>query len=104
MRKVLLVVVVLVAIIAIYFIVTGRASVEQTRGGELPNISAEGGQLPAFDVDVNTAGVEADADRAGDEIEGAAKDVGNAVRDIDAPKVNVPDVDADVDIRTRNNN
>jgi hypothetical protein len=95
MRKVLLIILALVAIIAVYFLVTGRANVDQTREGELPNVSAEGGQLPAFDVDVNTAGIERDVEKAGDAIEGAAKDVGNAVEDVDVPRVDV-DVDADV--------
>ncbi len=96
MRKLLLIILAIVAVIAIYFLVTGRASVDQTREAELPNVSAEGGQLPTFDVDVNAAGVERDVEKAGDAIEGAAKDVGNAVEDIDVPKVDV-DVDADVD-------
>lgn len=52
MRKVL-VLLAIVVLVAIVLFATGFWSVDQTKKGELPdvNISAEGGQLPAFDVD-----------------------------------------------------
>ncbi|WP_245409661.1 hypothetical protein [Allosphingosinicella vermicomposti] len=52
MRKVL-VLLAIVVIVAIVLFATGFWKVDQTKEGALPdvNISAEGGQLPAFDVD-----------------------------------------------------
>ncbi|WP_226372616.1 hypothetical protein [Allosphingosinicella flava] len=52
MRKILILLAILV-IVAIILFATGFWKVDQTREGALPdvNVSASGGQLPAFDVD-----------------------------------------------------
>jgi hypothetical protein len=51
-RKILAILAIIVVIVIILF-ATGFWSVDQTREGELPDVdvSAEGGQLPAFDPD-----------------------------------------------------
>ena len=65
---IIVVVVILVAIAAFAF---GLVDVRQTRDARLPEVRAEGGQLPAFNV--NTARVE----------------VGKKTTDIEVPKVEV---------------
>ena len=52
MRKVLILLAIIV-VVAIILFATGFWSVNQTQEGALPdvNVSAEGGQLPEFDVD-----------------------------------------------------
>jgi hypothetical protein len=51
-RKVLAVLAVIILVVIVLF-ATGFWSINQTREGELPDVkvSAEGGQLPAFDAD-----------------------------------------------------
>lgn len=51
-RKVLAVLAIIILVVIVLF-ASGFWSVNQTREGELPNVdvSAEGGQLPAFDAD-----------------------------------------------------
>ena len=97
MRKALIVLLIIV-VIGIILIATGYLNINQTRDAELPNVSAEGGQLPAFDVDTNAAALEESAEDVG----GALKDAGNAIENVDAPDVDVkrenktltvPDVD-----------
>ncbi len=97
MRRLILIILAIVVIVVIYFLATGRMNIDQTRNAEIPNISAEGGQLPAFDVDVNAAGIEAAADNAAATVSGAAEQAGEAVQN-----VNVPDVDVDVDANANN--
>lgn len=51
-RKILAILAIIVVVVIILF-ATGFWDVQQTQEGELPNVdvSAEGGELPAFDVD-----------------------------------------------------
>lgn len=66
-----LIIVVVVILAAIAAFALGLVDVRQTRDARLPEVKAEGGQLPAFDV--NTAKVE----------------VGKKTTDIEVPKVEV---------------
>jgi hypothetical protein len=50
MARIILIILVLAALVLIILFATGRFNVDQTRPAQLPKISAEGGQLPAFDV------------------------------------------------------
>jgi len=99
MRRVLVILAIIIVVVLI-LMATGILNINQTRNAELPNFSSEGGQLPAFDVDTNGAALEDVADDVGNAVEGA----GEAIRNVDAPDVDVktetknvevPDVDVE---------
>ena len=92
MSRPILILLAVVALILVVLLATGVLNVDQTRQAEVPDISAEGGQLPTFDVDTNGAAL----DELGDDISGAADDAADAVRNVD--------VDADVDVDTNTAN
>ena len=93
MRKVLIILAIIL-VIAIILIATGYLNINQTRNAELPNVSAEGGQLPTFDVDTNAAALEDTAQDVG----GAVKDAGNAIENVDAPDVDVKTEEKTVEV------
>lgn len=92
MSRPILILLAIVALILVVLLATGVLNVDQTRQAEIPNISAEGGQLPTFDVDTNGAALE----ELGDDISGAADDAVDTVENVD--------VDADVDVDTNTAN
>jgi hypothetical protein len=53
MSRTILVILAIAALVLIALLATGIIDINQTKEGELPdvNVSAEGGQVPAFDVD-----------------------------------------------------
>jgi hypothetical protein len=57
MARIILIILALAALVLIILFATGRFNVDQTRPAQLPKISAEGGQLPAFDVQTNNLNV-----------------------------------------------
>ena len=103
MSRPILILLAIVALVLVVLLATGVLNVDQTRNAEIPNISAEGGQLPTFDVDTNGAALDdlgddisGAADQAADEVSGAADDAADSVRNVD--------VDADVDVDTNTAN
>ena len=92
MSRPILILLAIVALVLVVLLATGVLNVDQTRNAEIPDISAEGGQLPTFDVDTNGAAL----DELGDDISGAANDAAETVENVD--------VDADVDVDTNTAN
>ena len=94
MSRPILILLAVVALVLVVLLATGVLNVDQTRQAEIPDVSAEGGQLPTFDVDTNGAAL----DELGGDISGAADDAADTVRNVDV------DVDADADVDTNTAN